>query len=112
MPWCPECQAEYRQGFTVCSDCGHELIEQAEFVEERVTEPDEWAFLVNFEDDREVVIIESLLASCGIPLHRKYKGLGGYFKILTGMSAFGVDLYVPKSQLEAAKEILNSAAEK
>lgn len=22
MPWCPECRVEYRDGFTICSDCG------------------------------------------------------------------------------------------
>jgi len=23
--WCPKCKAEYREGFTVCADCGCEL---------------------------------------------------------------------------------------
>jgi len=78
MPWCPE----------------------------EMSESDEWAFLINFEDDREVVVIESLLSSYGIPMLKKYRGIGGYFKILTGMTAFGVDLYVPESQLELAREIL------
>ena len=78
---------------------------------EAMPEPDKWAFLINFEDDREVVVIESLLSSFGIPILRKYRGIGGYFKILTGMTAFGVDLYVPESQLEAAREILGPTAE-
>lgn len=25
MPWCPKCKTEYREGFTVCADCGSEL---------------------------------------------------------------------------------------
>ena len=26
MPFCPSCRAEYRSGFTVCSDCNVELV--------------------------------------------------------------------------------------
>ncbi|MGN1147147.1 MAG: hypothetical protein ACI4TB_01910 [Lachnospiraceae bacterium] len=26
MPWCPKCKNEYREGITVCSDCGCELL--------------------------------------------------------------------------------------
>lgn len=26
MPWCPKCKTEYREGFTVCADCGSELV--------------------------------------------------------------------------------------
>ena len=28
MPWCPKCRNEYRAGFTVCADCGVELVDQ------------------------------------------------------------------------------------
>ncbi|NLL76761.1 MAG: hypothetical protein GX235_05890 [Clostridiales bacterium] len=27
MPWCPKCKNEYREGVTVCADCGEELEE-------------------------------------------------------------------------------------
>jgi len=27
MPYCVKCNCEYREGFTVCSDCGTELVE-------------------------------------------------------------------------------------
>lgn len=26
MPWCPKCKSEYKEGVTVCSDCGCELV--------------------------------------------------------------------------------------
>lgn len=26
MPWCPKCKTEYREGFTVCADCGSDLV--------------------------------------------------------------------------------------
>lgn len=28
MPWCPKCKTEYRDGFTVCADCGSELVKE------------------------------------------------------------------------------------
>lgn len=36
MPWCPNCKTEYREGFTVCADCGSKLTDVLE-----ETEPDE-----------------------------------------------------------------------
>lgn len=27
MPWCPKCETEYREGITVCADCGSVLVE-------------------------------------------------------------------------------------
>lgn len=27
MPWCPKCETEYREGITVCADCGSTLVE-------------------------------------------------------------------------------------
>jgi len=33
MPWCPKCKNEYKAGYTVCADCGSELVE--ELVEEQ-----------------------------------------------------------------------------
>lgn len=26
MPWCPKCKNEYKDGYTVCADCGSELV--------------------------------------------------------------------------------------
>lgn len=28
MPWCPKCKSEYREGYTVCADCGSKLVEE------------------------------------------------------------------------------------
>ncbi len=35
MPWCPNCKEEYREGFTVCVDCGAELVEELPTEEEK-----------------------------------------------------------------------------
>ncbi|MBU3145412.1 hypothetical protein [Clostridium sp. CF012] len=33
---CPKCKIEYREGYTVCSDCGDQLIEQPEIKDETI----------------------------------------------------------------------------
>ncbi len=30
MPWCPKCKNEYREGITVCTDCGVALVDESE----------------------------------------------------------------------------------
>ena len=30
MPWCPKCRNEYREGITVCAECGVELVDSLE----------------------------------------------------------------------------------
>ena len=35
MSWCPKCKNEYREGFTVCSDCGCDLVEDLKDCEEK-----------------------------------------------------------------------------
>jgi len=34
MPWCPNCKNEYKEGFTVCADCGAALVASLEEVSE------------------------------------------------------------------------------
>lgn len=30
MPWCPKCKNEYKEGYTICADCGAELVASLE----------------------------------------------------------------------------------
>lgn len=54
MPWCPRCKSEYREGFTICADCGCELVEEEQMVE-RVT--------LTFGDEEQMKALEAFLKS-------------------------------------------------
>lgn len=111
MPWCPKCKTEYREGFYKCSDCNVSLVDELEVEDEIVipqTNSQSWAFLIKTYNDKEALIIESLLGGYGIPVLRKEKGAGGYLKIVMGMTNLGIDLYVPDSALEEARVLIET----
>jgi len=110
MPFCPRCKAEYRAGFTLCSDCQVDLVEELE--EPPAMDPcpegdkeSSWAFLISVYNDVEADMVAGLLGTCGISTTRDYPGMGTYARIYFGTS-LGVDLYVPEAKLEEARSIL------
>lgn len=106
MPWCPKCRMEYKDGFNKCSDCECDLVEE---LEELKYENE--VLLVSIGDDTEASIIESLLTAYNIPYTKRYRESGNYMEVYMGMTNFGIDIFVPESVLENAKEILNNKAE-
>ncbi len=107
--WCPRCKSEYREGFDRCVECNVALVKHLEADKsEGVSDEEEWTFLVNVADGFECDLIEGLIAAHGIPVQKAYKGVGQYTKIYTGISIQGANLLVPSSELEKAKEILES----
>lgn len=66
----------------------------------------EWILLKNVTDGFESDIIIPLLKSNGIQVLEKQRESGQYIKIFYGKSYFGTDIYVPKYQLNEAKEII------
>ena len=121
MSWCPKCKCEYREEFTKCSDCGCELVKELEVNEDQKAyeihtneqievnaereEDDTNALLVSVRNDIEAKIIESKLNAFGVPSVKQFRGLDGIY----GLSTFaGVDIYVPSSLLENAKDIINN----
>lgn len=52
MPWCPKCKTEYREGFSVCADCGSELVKKlAEEAAEESGEPLDLKMGDSFEEE-------------------------------------------------------------
>lgn len=41
MPYCPKCKYEYKEGFTVCSDCGVELVDSLDDIKVAILTRDE-----------------------------------------------------------------------
>jgi len=67
-------------------------------------------FLVNCRDDFEAQLIEGLLQSADIPVHKKYRGVGHALKLYGGVGQ-DIDLYVPADRLEEARRLLESTQE-
>lgn len=61
--------------------------------------------------DMSDTITISLLDSCGIPCFRQFPHYGGFGNFMLGMSAEGVDLFVPETMLEDAKQLLEGRQE-
>ena len=63
--------------------------------------------------DGEADIACTMLWSYGIPALTRYPKDGSFGRVVLGFSGYGIDLYVPQSRLEEAKDLLDnvSAAE-
>ncbi|HKM33798.1 MAG TPA: hypothetical protein VJY54_03545, partial [Lachnospiraceae bacterium] len=50
MPWCPICNNEYKEGITICQDCGCDLVEKETDIRKKITfgEADEMEELSEF----------------------------------------------------------------
>lgn len=58
MPWCPKCKSEYREGFTVCADCGSKLVDE---------DPSNELVPLTFGEREQMEALEDFLSYSGIP---------------------------------------------
>ncbi len=68
MPWCPECGAEYREGFTRCSECDAALTDTPPRAEGEPVRPGpEWTEVASYATVEEARLAAGLLEENGIP---------------------------------------------
>ncbi|HXK60997.1 MAG TPA: DUF2007 domain-containing protein [Acidobacteriota bacterium] len=116
---CPNCKAEYREGYTVCADCQVPLVES---LQEEKPEPElELVTVFDTGDPADLLVAKSILEAEGIEFFAKDEGiqdlfgagrLGAGFNTMAGQ----VQIQVRPEDAERAREILErldeSAAEK
>lgn len=109
MPWCPKCIIEYRDGIDKCSECGVELIDELVSDDPRPDQNSKEAFLMTAAGNIEADLIESILKDNDIPVLRKYREAGGYMMVFMGGTIYDIDLYVPDTLLDKARDVLNTS---
>ena len=98
--FCPECRTEYREGFTVCVDCGATLVPELppEPTQESPPECADFEEVLGFMDEGVVAIVKSLMDEEGIDYY-----IHGEFKVSGDPTR---KLMVRGDQAERAREIL------
>ena len=97
--FCPECRAEYREGFHICSDCNIELVDELQ----PLPEPEfvDFVEILATYNPADIVFLKSLLESEGIQYYFK----GEHFMYMRPL-ADPVRLMVRKDQVEEAVELV------
>lgn len=110
--FCPVCGDEYQPGFTRCSQCNADLVEQLPSAPEPA--PFELTTVLETGDQSLVAVAKSVLDSAGIPCvarNERLQNLFGWGSIGTGFNAAmgPIRLQVLKEDEEVARELLKAA---
>lgn len=125
MNWCPVCNATAEE--TVCPRCGEIMrpLPRAQWGRGQTAgalweawprddqgEREEPVFLCHCTcTDMEGQLVMGKLQAYGIPVLAQLPGDGSFGALVLGISGLGVDLFVPVSQVEDARELMKEETE-
>jgi len=104
--YCPECESEYREGFTRCSDCDVDLVEQLTASPEDPAHDSRLVRLRSYSGDGDAFLARSVLESAGIEALLGPPRRGDLPRRSFGIGLPGTDLFVRSEDFPAAEEIL------
>jgi|ERR1700722_2330535 hypothetical protein len=105
--FCPECKAEYRPGFTRCSDCGLDLVNELDArtnAAPPATDPDVAEVLWTGVDVRTRAEVVRALEAANIPYHERSREVG----MLPGMTQNVYGILVQARDRDAARKALQA----
>ena len=100
---CPECKAEYREGYTKCADCEIELVDTITLENEESSKPEEIIFetVMTSFNQGEIALAKSLLESNNNQCFVQGESFNSLFR-----TSIPVSIKVPEEYVEQAKEVL------
>ncbi|RPJ60266.1 MAG: hypothetical protein EHM23_11015 [Acidobacteria bacterium] len=107
---CPNCKAEYREGYTVCSDCEVPLVERLQ--EDEQPEPEmELVTVFDTGEPADVLVAKSILEAEGIEFFAKDEGVQDFFgagRLGSGFNTMAgqVEIQVRLEDAERARQLL------
>lgn len=66
MPICPNCDYEYKEGISICPDCGTVLLPDDEFVSSEEWNEEDWVVAFVAQQEYEADMLKDNLESAGI----------------------------------------------
>lgn len=107
MPFCPQCNAEYKIEVSMCSDCQVQLV--PERMQTEVTAYGDWYAVESVPNEMAGNILRSVLEEDGIPVYLRCHEVPYYGGVKGNLteSEWG-DVLVPSNLLPQARESLKA----